>query len=126
MTWKNEGAWKAALRRALSEIGAVALSVHGGAMQASGWPDVYFVKKGTHVWVELKMCDGKLSMLQRSVIRRLRAAGAVAFVLRLNEEQTVASFEDEDGGFLGFAIRPLDVATLFAVSRDSLQKNARP
>ena len=53
----------------------------GGTFTKSGLPDLHIVVNGMSVDVELKAQNGRPSELQIFVIKQIRAAGGVAFVL---------------------------------------------
>lgn len=54
----------------------------GSVWMTSGIPDIYAVKKGRAVWLELKTASGKLTPAQQNVHARLLAAGAEVYVVR--------------------------------------------
>lgn len=97
----GENAWKAALR---AQAGGHALSVHGHGMQAPGWPDLYVHLGSWRGWLELKQHDGRLSTIQRTVVRRLNSAvPGTAFVLRADRHGDGFAVEDHDGRVLARA-----------------------
>lgn len=53
----------------------------GGTFTKSGLPDMHIVVNGYSVDVELKAETGRISELQKFVIKQIRAAGGFAFVL---------------------------------------------
>lgn len=81
--------------RALEGYGAKVLNVHGHAMQARGWPDLYVAHRDWDGWLELKVGSNSCSTLQQIVIRDLRERDVPAFVLRLVTEGYV-QLEDGD------------------------------
>ena len=66
-----ENAWKARLKKDLEALNGVVLSVHGHAMQAPGWPDLYVAHSRWSGWIELKMPRGSLSGIQVAVGKKL-------------------------------------------------------
>ena len=70
---KTENQWKAALVKELRSRGVMVLSLHGHAMQAPGWPDIFVADKLWSGWIELKAHDGELSGAQRIIGRKLEA-----------------------------------------------------
>ncbi|HPA79345.1 MAG TPA: VRR-NUC domain-containing protein [Thermoanaerobaculales bacterium] len=54
--------------------------VHGGIYQLPGVPDYVVVWNGATVWVETKAPGGRLSPIQRAVIRTMQAHGAEVLV----------------------------------------------
>ncbi len=76
-----ESDFQKSLVRELRDAGAVILKIHGHAMQAPGWPDLYIAHHaipGGGAWLELKRDGHEPTELQAAVIRRLRAAGTRA------------------------------------------------
>lgn len=71
MAIKTENQWKAALVKALRAYGAHVLSLHGHAMQAPGWPDIFVAHRQWSGWIELKASSGELKDAQRLVGRKL-------------------------------------------------------
>ena len=53
----------------------------GGTFTKSGLPDLHIVCNGMSVDVELKAETGRISDLQKFVIKQIRSAGGFAFVL---------------------------------------------
>ena len=53
----------------------------GGTFTKSGLPDMHIVVNGYSVDVELKAPTGRISELQKIMIKQIRAAGGFAFVL---------------------------------------------
>lgn len=66
--------------RLLRKEGFFVWKQHGGPMQRAGLPDVFAVRNGHLLAIEVKKPGGKASKLQEKTIRELEAAGAVAFV----------------------------------------------
>ena len=78
--------------------GCMVFSCVASRMQTSGWPDRYVSHPLWSGWLEFKAENGRLSALQREVLRRLRSHDAgQAFVAR-HETRTI---EDEAGATLG-------------------------
>ena len=68
----------------------------------SGFPDRVFIRDGIHVWIEFKQPGGRLSTLQKAIIKEMQDHGAYAFVCRSKDEaltvlNEVCSQETEDG-----------------------------
>lgn len=82
----RETEWKAKLKKAFEGIGAKVLSLHGHAMQAPGWPDLYVCHPIWTGWIELKMHDGELSTAQKIVGSGLECQQQ-AVVLTCDEEE---------------------------------------
>jgi hypothetical protein len=93
----TENQWKARLKAALVAQGAVVLSVHGHAMQAPGWPDLFFTHSRGRAWMELKMHDGELREAQRIVLRKLNEVDEFSLVLRLARDQKSCTAESFEG-----------------------------
>lgn len=51
-----------------------------------GMPDVYAVRAGRHIWIEVKRAGEELRLQQRRVTRLLRDHGAEVFVIDRIEE----------------------------------------
>lgn len=83
---KNEREFQAWVRNTLKKCDCEVLNVHGHALQASGWPDLYFAHGMISGWLELKFKSGKLTYLQEIRIRRLRSKGVMAMVPRMDED----------------------------------------
>ena len=62
------------------------LKIHGGPMQAAGWPDLLVVIEGRVLFVELKGPDGRLTKLQAVMLTDLKQAVATVGVCRSVEE----------------------------------------
>lgn len=93
----RETEWKSKLKKEFESIGAKVLSLHGHAMQAPGWPDLYVCHPIWSGWIELKMHDGELSTAQKIVGNSLECQ-RLAVVLVADEEERhcfVRSFSNE-------------------------------
>jgi hypothetical protein len=75
---------EAAVGRRLVQLvrggGGWVLKIHGSAYQLAGVPDYVVVWNGATVWVETKAPGGRLSPVQRAVIRTMEAHGAEVLV----------------------------------------------
>lgn len=65
----------------VSPIGYFEKRWGGGTFTKSGLPDLHIVCNGHSVDVELKAETGRVSELQKTMIRQIRNAGGFAFVL---------------------------------------------
>lgn len=76
---------------------------HGGPYGRAGVPDIYVQAEGLSLWIELKGKHGKVSEIQRRVIRRINSCGGTAIVLRVSDESgdIYAAIEDADGSLIG-------------------------
>lgn len=81
----------------VESIGGVVVKFHGGRFSRAGVPDVHVDHPRWAGWIEFKSADGTLTPLQTSMIKRLRAAGASVFVLRIGDG--VVLVEDGHGQF---------------------------
>lgn len=72
----------------LKETGCEILNLHGHAMQASGWPDIYVASRMWTGWIEFKMFRTSYKEHQRLRLKRLNERGVPAFVFRMNDEET--------------------------------------
>lgn len=52
----------------------------------AGWPDLLVVKRGTTVFIEVKVKKNPLSILQQKTLVDLAKAGALALVMRKQED----------------------------------------
>jgi len=68
---------------------AIVIKLHGGPYQQAGLPDLLVVIRGRAVFLEVKRPGGALTPLQEHTIARLRAAGALAEVVRSADEALV-------------------------------------
>lgn len=59
-----------------------AWKTHGGQYSQAGIPDIICCIKGRFVAFEVKTPDGKPTVLQEQTIRKLRAAGGIAEIVR--------------------------------------------
>ena len=75
----------------LRDQGGIIFNVHGHAMQAAGWPDLYIALPASGAngdwqgWLELKTKKNKATALQEHRIKQLHKVGCPAAVLRLLE-----------------------------------------
>lgn len=53
----------------------------------SGWPDLLIIKKGTSVFIEVKVKSNSLSALQKKTLVDLAKAGVLALVMRQLEDK---------------------------------------
>lgn len=63
-----------------------AFKVHGSPMQVAGIPDLVGVQKGRFFALEVKRADGKTTLLQEAMMRRIREAGGLVGVVRSVED----------------------------------------
>ena len=56
--------------------------MHGGQFGAAGIPDIIVCYKGRFIALEVKTEKGKLTVLQAVTIRKIKAAGGTAEVVR--------------------------------------------
>jgi hypothetical protein len=71
-----------AIRRACIERAAFGFKIHGGPTMMAGLPDLIFCYRGQFVALEVKMPEGKVSVIQKRRIREIRDAGGRAYVVR--------------------------------------------
>ena len=79
----NENAFQSQMVHALKTQGAMVLNLHGHAMQAPGWPDLYVAHPKWRGWIELKVKGRALSELQEVIIRKLMERGDTVYVMDL-------------------------------------------
>lgn len=103
-----ETQWTAKLVNELKKCNARVLNIHGGPMQAPGWPDMLIIHRRFHGFVEVKNEKTQVTPLQRRRILDIKSRGFPAIVLRMPNK-----LEDENGNFIkhfdGTAINLLQV-----------------
>jgi hypothetical protein len=72
-------------------LGGFAIKLHIDEYGPAGLPDIYACLKGRHVWIEVKdnsptSKEGRPSMIQYAMMRKLSRAGAESFVARCMED----------------------------------------
>lgn len=95
MPQKPETRFSNKLTEFLEIHSAVVFNVHGGAMQAAGWPDLQVYHRDWVGHLELKMRNGKLTALQCLRIKKLRRVGFPAYVFRQMND-SLWQVEDHD------------------------------
>ena len=78
----NEARITAKIMAELRRRKIYAVKIQGGAYQQPGLPDIWCVVDGRLICLEVKTERGVVSRIQRAMIERLRAAGAVVEVVR--------------------------------------------
>lgn len=78
----RESRFQGILSARLKTAGALVLNVHGHEFQSSGWPDLIVFSRHWTGGLELKVGVGKLSTLQKIMLKRLNEHGFPSFVLR--------------------------------------------
>lgn len=78
----RESHFQSEVKRALESQGAEVLNLHGHAMQAAGWPDLYVAHWAWEGWLELKSGAEKLTSAQAHKLKVLDQRQVAAFVLR--------------------------------------------
>jgi hypothetical protein len=63
---------------------------HGGLYGSGGTPDLIVCYKGRFIALEVKTETGKATVLQEAALRKIRAAGGVAEVVRGVEDAKAA------------------------------------
>lgn len=77
---QNETKFQKDLRQALeAEVGGFWWKVHGGMFQMTGLPDICGCVRGLYIAIETKAGNNKLSEVQKTRMKQLREAGALAF-----------------------------------------------
>lgn len=75
------------LKEAVERDKGFYFKIHGHAMQKAGVPDIYVAWPGVYTgWIELKVGSNKVSAIQKYQICELQRCGALACVLRLQED----------------------------------------
>lgn len=69
----------------LTNINAYVVNVWGGGYQTAGIPDLLVCYEGKYLAIELKTEKGKVSVLQKWNIQKIKDAGGVAIILRPSE-----------------------------------------
>lgn len=82
----REGLLQHKLVRILKDQGCWVFNVHGGAMQASGIPDLYISHKHWKGFLELKVL-APVQPNQRIAIQEIRKTGTPAYVLKLRQDR---------------------------------------
>lgn len=62
--------------------GCFSFKMHGGQFGAAGIPDLIICYKGRFIALEVKTEKGRTTVLQEATLRRIRAAGGIAEVVR--------------------------------------------
>lgn len=88
---------KAILRYLKSLPGCFAWKEHGGMYGTAGIPDIIACIGGKFYGFEVKTERGKPTALQEATIRKIRAAGGIAVVVRSVEEVKAWIGGTEDG-----------------------------
>ena len=79
---KSESVFQSEVVAAVKKVGGIAFNVHGHGMQAAGWPDLYIAHRQWTGWLELKVREGRASVLQMKRVDDLRKRDVDAFYLR--------------------------------------------
>lgn len=73
----------AAIKRYLKTVeGCFFWKEHGGMYGTAGIPDLILCYKGQFIGLEVKTDDGKPTKLQEATIRKIKACGGIAVVVR--------------------------------------------
>lgn len=73
----------AAIKRYLKTVeGCFFWKEHGGMYGTAGIPDLILCYKGRFIGLEVKTDDGKPTKLQEATIRKIKACGGIAAVVR--------------------------------------------
>ena len=81
----------------MRERGAMAEKIHGGPHQSRGLPDIIACYRGHMIGFEVKVPgrEGTMTNLQRSKLRRIRAAGGVAaMIVSVQEADAIMDYID--------------------------------
>lgn len=81
-----ENKYQGIVVKLLKEAGAEILNLHGHAMQAPGWPDLYVAHRIWTGWIELKVDDNDLRPNQVRVVRALRERHVPVHVCRMDRD----------------------------------------
>ena len=71
---------------ALRARGAYAFKIHGHPMQQAGLPDICAVYQGRAIFLEVKREGQYATRLQQHTLNKLAECGALAYVIRSEEE----------------------------------------
>jgi len=52
----------------------------------AGMPDIYCVRQGRHVWIEVKQANGRTSPIQDHIHNELKQQGAEVYIIKSLEE----------------------------------------
>jgi Holliday junction resolvase len=74
------------------------LKIHGSQYQRPGIPDYLVMRDGQYLWIELKTPRGRLSPLQKAVIKEIESYGGTVLIKR----------DDDISDILRVAVRPGD------------------
>ncbi len=93
----SEFEWKAQLTEDLRGKAALVLSLHGHAMQAPGWPDLYIAHRFWSGWLELKR-EATLAPLQRERLEGLTSRGVNGWIVHwpFNQDNPLWLIKDSD------------------------------
>ena len=75
-----------AIMKRLRGLGACVVKIHGGPFQAAGFPDLFVLISGRVILLEVKTPKGRVSAIQATCHRAMRAAGGSVFVVRSADE----------------------------------------
>lgn len=70
----------------LRSLGFFVFKVHGSAYQQAGLPDLFAIKDGRLLAIEVKRPGGQTTNLQARTLQRLEEAGAIVSVVNSWEE----------------------------------------
>ena len=85
----KESKYQAQVIKNLKAVGAQVLNLHGHAMQAPGWPDLFVAHPYYSGWIELKTKNGNLREVQRLVIAGLRYRKSPVIILRWKDGREI-------------------------------------
>lgn len=87
----------------------------------SGWPDLLVIKKGTSVFIEVKVKTNSLSALQRKTLIDLAKAGVLAVVMRQLEDKREIIYQVLPTGDFANLTDKLQIHNITAV-KDHIKK----
>jgi len=79
----KEKDFQAKIQSGLKIANAMVLNIHGHAMQAAGWPDLYVCHWRWKGWIELKVGTRQATPLQRIKLRELSIRNERCCLLKL-------------------------------------------
>ncbi len=85
MVTVKEREFSGQIKAALESAGCWVFNVHGHRMQKAGVPDLYVASRLWTGWIELKIGDGKPSLMQVMQMKDLLRRNVPAFVVRLRD-----------------------------------------
>jgi len=110
---KSESSFSRWLCGQLEAAGAETQAFVGSATQGAGIPDRYVCHREFRGWLEMKKDDRRVTLAQRTFLRRFAKRGDVCLVVRYRGAEVMET-EDAEGRSLGW----LDLVPLYCLKTD--------